>query len=148
MDPVSNTAAKMMSSMQDLQTTSVNRAEVPISVAKASFAEVVHSQINNLRDSKCNMLGIKITIVDEINSFVTQSFSGNDISRLFIVGCTRKLLKVVVWSENMKSAVLFCSSKPANFYVDEYLNAEMFKSTIQTSCHEEPECIINYFRLF
>ena len=55
---------------------------------------------------KYNMSGIKSAIVSEINSFITQTFSENDIAKLSVVGRARKHLKVVMASKNMKYSIL------------------------------------------
>ena len=52
------------------------------------------------------MSGIKSIITSEIGSFITQTFSENNITELSVVGRASKLLKVVVVSTNMKFSIL------------------------------------------
>ena len=72
---------------------------------------------------KYNMSGIKSVITNVIDSFITQTFAENDITKLSIVGRARKHLKVVLASANMKSSILqgARSNHPTNIYINEYL---------------------------
>ena len=78
---------------------------------------------NNLQHMKYNMSGIKSTITNEIDSFITRTFAENDITELSIVGRARKHLKVVPASANMKSSILQGAhlNHPNNVYINEYL---------------------------
>ena len=78
---------------------------------------------NNLQDSKYNTSVIQSAIVSEINSFIPQTITENDIVELSVVGRARKHLKVVLASTNMKSSILQGArlNHPTNIYINENL---------------------------
>ena len=69
-----------------------------------------------------NVSGIKSAITNEIDSFITQTFAENDITELSIVGRSRKHLKAVLASANIKSSILQGArlNHPTNVYINEY----------------------------
>ena len=73
---------------------------------------------NCLQDSKYNVIDIKTAIIAEINSFVSQPLSENDITDIYVAGQVHKHLKVMLSSSNMKSAILQDArlSKPTTIF--------------------------------
>ena len=78
---------------------------------------------NNFQDMEYSISGIKSAITNEINSFITQTLSENDITELSVFGRTSKHLKIALASANMKPSILQGArlNHPTNVYINEYL---------------------------
>ena len=108
---------------------------------------------NNFQDMKYNISGIKSAITSEIKSFITQTFSENDITVLSVVGRERKHLKVVLASTYMKSSILQGAHlyHPTNVFINEYLkqkrSALLYKLRVIKKCNPETifETILKQF---
>lgn len=116
--PITKNVKKLDNKIDEIEQNSLSNYA---SIQGVAVDTLIETTTDN--NSRYNLAAIKSAVVSEFKSFMPDEIDESEITSIAVIGREKKLLKVKFSSVTLKNNILHGArlTKPANFYVNEYL---------------------------